>query len=74
MMSESNVRRGPTGALPMPTSGQRSLSVRDAQNRALALECMRDQNPTQCQGKIHINVFFDGTGNNYGEVFTWEAT
>lgn len=69
-MSESNVRRGPTGALPMPASGRRTLSPTQARERALALRCMRDQNPTQCQGKIHINVFFDGTGNNHD----WEGT
>jgi hypothetical protein len=53
-----------TGARPLPPSGLRAASPRDLLQRNNALSCLRDKNPTQCQGKIHINIFFDGTGNN----------
>lgn len=42
MMNEQNSRRSPTGALPMPASGRRTLSPAQARERALALRCMRD--------------------------------
>ena len=54
-----------TGASSMPESGMREPSPRELQRRNDALRCLRDQNPTQCQGRVHINVFFDGTGNNW---------
>lgn len=59
----------PTGALPMPISGIRTLSPREVQLRAQAMACLRDQN-SKCQGQVYINLFFDGTGNNWD----WEGT
>ena len=52
-----------TGALPMPVNGIRRLTGAEAQRRAQALACLRDKS-SECQGQIHVNIFFDGTGNN----------
>lgn len=49
---------------PMPESGTRCLSPREAQQRARAMACQRDPTSTQCQGQVYVNLFFDGTGNN----------
>ncbi|MGS0577657.1 T6SS phospholipase effector Tle1-like catalytic domain-containing protein [Xanthomonas oryzae pv. oryzicola] len=59
----------PTGALPMPPDGQRRLTPAEAQRRAQAMACLRDKN-SECQGQVHVNLFFDGTGNNW----KWEGT
>ncbi|MGD3145516.1 DUF2235 domain-containing protein [Xanthomonas oryzae pv. oryzicola] len=59
----------PTGALPMPHDGQRRLTPSDAQRRAEAKACLRDKS-SECQGQVHVNLFFDGTGNNW----KWEGT
>lgn len=53
----------------MPISGIRTLSPREVQLRAQAMACLRDQN-SKCQGQVYINLFFDGTGNNWD----WEGT
>lgn len=52
-----------TGALPMPSDGMRRLTGGEAQRRAQALACLRDKS-SECQGQVHVNIFFDGTGNN----------
>lgn len=52
-----------TGAQPMPENGQRSLSPSAAQARQKALACLRAKS-SECQGQLHVNIFFDGTGNN----------
>lgn len=54
-----------TGAEPLPDDGVRRLSPQAALQRAKAMACVRDKNSTQCQGRIHVNIFFDGTGNNW---------
>lgn len=54
---------GPTGAQPMPLDGCRLLSGAAAQRRAKALACMRDKG-SECQGQVHVGIYFDGTGNN----------
>ncbi|AKO01573.1 hypothetical protein BRM22_24285 [Xanthomonas oryzae pv. oryzae] len=59
----------PTGALPMPHDGQRRLTPSEAQRRAEAMACLRDKS-SECQGQVHVNLFFDGTGNNW----KWEGT
>lgn len=64
-MNVARDRPTATGARPMPESGMREPSPRDLQRRNEALRCLREQNSTQCQGRVHINVFFDGTGNNW---------
>ncbi|MGY0653069.1 phospholipase effector Tle1 domain-containing protein [Luteimonas sp. A537] len=53
------------GAHPMPESGRRLLSPNAAQARKQALACLRE-NSSECQGQVHVNLFFDGTGNNRG--------
>lgn len=58
-----------TGALPVPQDGMRRLSAADALRRARAMACLRDPKSTQCQGKVFVNIFFDGTGNNWD----WEG-
>lgn len=58
-----------TGALPMPSDGVRRLSPQAALQRARAMACVRDKHSTQCQGRVHVNIFFDGTGNNWD----WEG-
>lgn len=57
--------RTSTGAHPLPESGRRALSPKAAQARQKALACLRE-NSSECQGQIHVNLFFDGTGNNRG--------
>ena len=52
-----------TGAQPMPENGQRSLSPSAAQARQKALAFLRAKS-SECQGQLHVNIFFDGTGNN----------
>lgn len=52
-----------TGAFPMPGDGMRRLSPQNALQRARAMACMRERS-SQCQGQVHVNLFFDGTGNN----------
>ncbi len=49
---------------PSPEGGFRRLSAREAAQRARAMECIRDPNPTKCKGQIFVSIFFDGTGNN----------
>lgn len=49
---------------PVPLDGMRKLSIREASQRAKAIECVRSQ-ATHCQGQVYIGLFFDGTGNNY---------
>lgn len=53
----------PTGAVPMPPDGMRRLTAAEAQRRARALACLRTKS-SECQGQVHVNIFFDGTGNN----------
>lgn len=72
-MSNAAVGRSTTGAQPLPAGGMRAASPRDLQRRNEALRCLRDENPTQCQGKIHINIFFDGTGNNEEWAGTFDS-
>ncbi|MBK3470363.1 DUF2235 domain-containing protein [Pseudomonas carnis] len=55
--------RTATGAQSMPASGFRSLTGPQAQRRAKALACRREKG-SECQGQVHVNIFFDGTGNN----------
>lgn len=55
--------RTATGALPIPSDGIRHLTGAEAQRRAQALACLRDKS-SECQGQVHVNIFFDGTGNN----------
>ncbi|MBB3015369.1 T6SS phospholipase effector Tle1-like catalytic domain-containing protein [Cupriavidus alkaliphilus] len=57
--------RSPTGGEPIPLEGMRRLSPQAALQRARALACVRDKQSTQCQGRIHVSLFFDGTGNNW---------
>lgn len=52
-----------TRPLPMPADGLRRLSGAEAQRRAAALACLRSPG-SECQGQVHVNIFFDGTGNN----------
>ncbi|WP_239501423.1 T6SS phospholipase effector Tle1-like catalytic domain-containing protein [Stenotrophomonas maltophilia] len=55
--------RTATGAQPMPGSGRRALSGAEAQRRARAIACLR-QKGSECQGQVHVSIYFDGTGNN----------
>lgn len=55
--------RTATGAQPMPGNGQRALSGAEAQQRARAMACLR-QKGSECQGQVHVSIYFDGTGNN----------
>ena len=55
--------RTATGAQPMPGSGRRALSGAEAQRRARAMACLR-QKGSECQGQVHVSIYFDGTGNN----------
>lgn len=55
--------REPTGAQPMPSDGRRLLSGAEAQRRASAIACMRKKG-SECQGQVHVGIYFDGTGNN----------
>lgn len=48
----------------LPASGQRTLSGREAAQRARAMACVRDPHSTTCQGQVWVSLFFDGTGNN----------
>jgi Uncharacterized alpha/beta hydrolase domain (DUF2235) len=48
----------------MPQDGKRKLNGREAAQRARAMECLRDKRSIQCQGQVHVGLFFDGTGNN----------
>ncbi len=48
---------------PAPLDGKRALSVGEASQRAKAMACVRAKS-TQCQGQVHVGLFFDGTGNN----------
>ncbi len=57
--------RSATGAQPLPDGGVRRLSPQAALQRAQALACVRDKQSTTCQGRIHVTLFFDGTGNNW---------
>ncbi|KAA6125211.1 T6SS phospholipase effector Tle1-like catalytic domain-containing protein [Cupriavidus cauae] len=57
--------RSATGAHPLPDGGVRRLSPQAALQRAQALACVRDKQSTTCQGRIHVTLFFDGTGNNW---------
>jgi len=59
----------PTGAQPMPTNGLRELTGPEATARAKAMACLRDKF-SECQGQVHVNLFFDGTGNNWN----WKGT
>lgn len=52
-----------TGAYPMPQEGRRTLTGSEAQRRARALACLRETG-SECQGQVHVNIYFDGTGNN----------
>lgn len=54
---------------PSPAGGFRRLSAREAAQRARAMDCIRDRNPTKCKGQVFTSIFFDGTGNNAG----WRA-
>lgn len=63
------IAQAATGATPMPPGGRRELSPRDALSRARALEAHTDAETCQCQGRVHVSVFFDGTGNNQD----WES-
>lgn len=56
--------RTSTGAIVMPVDGHRVLSARDAMARAAASEMLSDPEACQCHGRIHVNVFFDGTQNH----------
>ncbi|PTA73112.1 DUF2235 domain-containing protein [Stenotrophomonas sp. Nf1] len=47
----------------MPANGQRALSGAEAQRRAKAMACLREKG-SQCQGQVHVSIYFDGTGNN----------
>ncbi|MBA8680759.1 DUF2235 domain-containing protein [Stenotrophomonas tumulicola] len=47
----------------MPADGMRRLTGPEAQRRAQALACLRDKS-SECQGQVHVNIYFDGTGNN----------
>jgi hypothetical protein len=47
-----------------PLDGKRKLSIKEAQQRAKAMACVRSTKKTECQGQVHIGLFFDGTGNN----------
>ena len=49
---------------PVPSGGMRKLSGPEAARRAKAMACLRAANSTQCQGQVHVGLFFDGTGNN----------
>jgi len=50
---------------PFPTGGLRSLSPREAMQRAAALACtLPKDNAPACTGQVNISIFFDGTGNN----------
>lgn len=55
--------RTATGVQSMPAGGFRSLTGPEAQRRAKALACLREKG-SECQGQVHVNIFFDGTGNN----------
>lgn len=52
-----------TGAYPMPQEGRRTLTGSEAQRRARALACLRETG-SERQGQVHVNIYFDGTGNN----------
>jgi len=49
---------------PAPLNGKRVLSARESAQRAAAMACIRSPQSTQCQGQVHVGLFFDGTGNN----------
>jgi Uncharacterized alpha/beta hydrolase domain (DUF2235) len=49
---------------PVPLNGKQKLSGREAAQRAKAMDCIRSSESTQCQGQVHVGLFFDGTGNN----------
>lgn len=50
---------------PFPTGGLRSLSPREAMQRAAALACtLPKDNAPACTGQVNVSIFFDGTGNN----------
>ena len=49
---------------PAPLDGKRKLNSREATQRAKAMACVRSPKTTQCQGQVHVSLFFDGTGNN----------
>lgn len=55
--------RTATGAQSMPAGGFRSLTGPEAQRRAKGMACLREKG-SECQGQVHVNIFFDGTGNN----------
>ncbi|WP_458372641.1 phospholipase effector Tle1 domain-containing protein [Pseudomonas veronii] len=55
--------RTATCAQPMPAGGFRSLTGPEAQRRAKGMACLREKG-SECQGQVHVNIFFDGTGNN----------
>lgn len=59
----------PTGAQPMPANGLRELTGPEAVRRSQAMACLRDKF-SECQGQVHVNLFFDGTGNNWD----WKGT
>jgi hypothetical protein len=50
---------------PMPSTGQRQLSGPQALARKEKMTCLTaTDRPTACQGRVHVGLFFDGTGNN----------
>lgn len=49
---------------PAPLDGKRKLTARESLLRAQAMACVRSPKSTQCQGQVHVGLFFDGTGNN----------
>lgn len=51
----------------VPFDGKRVLTGKEAQQRAKAMACLRKQS-IECQGQVHVGIFFDGTGNNQ----TWK--
>jgi hypothetical protein len=53
---------------PAPLDGKRRLTPKEALQRAKAMACARNGKSTECQGQLHIGLFFDGTGNNLGWV------
>jgi hypothetical protein len=54
----------------MEANGRRILTGVEAQRRAKALSCLREKG-SACQGQININVYFDGTGNNWDWAGTY---
>lgn len=49
---------------PTPLDGKRQLTARESTLRARAMACVRSPKSIQCQGQVHVGLFFDGTGNN----------